>query len=63
VLFFNDVSFVVFRQTHLVIIFVVFVKTTYYVAFTKTTTPEQGTLPSPQGQFSIGESPARYGKV
>jgi len=32
----------VFKQTHLVIILVVFVKTTCYVAFTKTTSPKTG---------------------
>jgi len=44
----------------LVIILVVFVKTTCYVVFTKTTTPAWGTLPSPQPQ--CGKS-ARTGEI
>jgi len=58
-LFFNDANLIIFRQTHLVIVLVVFVKTTRYVAFTKTKAPKRGTLPSPQGQFPGGESPVR----
>jgi len=62
-LFYNDFSFIVFRQTYPFIILVVFVKTTCYVAFTKPTSPKMGSpAVTPRSMHPKETSQARYGK-
>jgi len=63
-LFFNDANLIVFRQTYLVIILVVFVKTTCSVVFTKTTSPQNGE-PCRHPSLSAPEEQglARWGRV